>query len=59
MILSETDGIAYILLFPYLNPQKDLELYPLVLESPVHRSSILRCLSQFFAGLGICRIEAN
>ena len=59
MILSETDGTAYILLFPYLNPQKDLELYPLVLESPVHRSSILRCLSQFFAGLGICRIEAS
>ena len=53
MIPSETDGTAYILLFPYLNPQKDLELYPLVLESPVHRSSILRCLSQFFAGLGI------
>jgi len=59
MIPSERDGTAYILLFPYLNPQKDLELYPLVLESPVHRSSILRCLSQFFAGLGICRIEAS
>ena len=59
MIPSERDGTAYILLFPYLNPQKDLELYPLVLESPVHRSFILCCLSQFFAGLGICRIEAN